>query len=1708
MNDDYSPLHVQETQHVKFDRTAFMASGGTVKLGETIVDGTFEIEASAIQEGETLTIEADNFLINSHTDPNDIGRRRRDTFVYNNGKIVIGTEENPIPCGSQVVLKINGDKNSRSFGATPGNPPIGPKAIGGFGGIEMWGCAPANTWTQLLTTVNSGASAITIMGDITGWKAGDEIAVASTSYEHRHTEYVTIQSISGNVIAIFPALEHRHTGAATSTQTINGVDYNQAAEVTLLTRSIKIDGTDFTDDKVGGRIVILNWIRMNGAHFYEHHGYGQFSNVQFTGMGQYAYTSYDDNRAAIMFWGIDTTADTDLGRKESFVKGCAFHDLYHTAVAALFDTDNLVIDNNIIMGAVDDAIRSDGVGTVITNNVIGNIEATALYKGAFASGTNVNFEEDQLPSCVNIKGATDTTLTGNRCTGTDGSCFQTDGESCDVSEMCGFTTNGYSFANNVGHSCAIGHWNLESGSGCAKYAGYYFYKIAYYGFQWYTDINYNIVEDSVVLDAKVGFYGVSSGIGPDKRNTIKNTYFAGKSDFFDCAYDADVHQSMELSKHAGSLNPTQVVPGTQHAAVLFPDFHQDKNGFPICQMFAADVDPNNHGLTCMLDCHFADYNRKCGDKDVLFKTNILTMDWTFPIQLLGGNQKTNVNMDDLVQYDRPTLDKVNIADCVDLHGDANKHAKVMDIDGGVFDVPGTLFAESEYEWDGVTRATADGGSITYSDTRDGLGDYRIPKPLITAMDGSKIPIDDVIQERGIVRNANCDYRPDGPAWFCPLSDFRYYDLVYDMMDNDKMSRRLTPLALVANGHADIINGPCDHSCCIGYACSLRLMTLHSTVACGQDYDYYFSSTTPLKAKWYFADAPADCKILVKFYSKRPNRMNFFMDGELSLATNAVLMGDSISWSKPDPSFFPGLTDSIYSHGGANYHDRNNQLFYMILSGGSNYDLEVVSTLVLELGVMTEVTEDEFYDNGNLAANIAALLGIDPSKIRLMNVISETGSQRRKRRAALGYDVINVDINPRFRNRRQDDAPGMTLGFEIDPSSNTANGAEANNKLGATIVGSGGSIVENVMNTTTSEIDPSATADENVAIAAAPEPPPEEPEEPETLADILGIDNIAEGESLDDFLEKVKDELDVPLEDLETAEEKNAEKQAAADAALEAVVYTSPAELLVLSEPTEPQILALEFYQKFSFAMKDTNGEIMPIVGFVAEPWNVKVTFGDNVITSGPASPNLDGLTSVDFVAGDGRSIFSNLVVKGDVVSANFIFTAVNPGIAEDTGISWTSPVVEFLPPADTSVCDAKPEGSPFDKKMAFSPDCSYVCITGCNAVGAAPICETVTSCDASSYSTCGDSGCACDMSLVPEVESINVADYISGTCDGSGLTMRVNKCVVNKLGLMLKDIHVVGEQVDDFSTIAQDANCRGRLGFDTGAEYVFQISRSKSECGATTTFNSTHVSYSAGIQGYKMVSDFYTRDVAEFWSSFECSYPIDLSSYTELATAQKMNNVVEGRNVMVAKYTDAGYHTIAPTDQAISSESLISELGMVAPEGFQLEANRCWFSDAYNADDEDAGNTLEVVTDGCLTSGQEGWVSIAEGWSGTSQFRMMITDSILSEMGSDIVYFNCMVSLCDLDSGACSDASCPGSNTASGTQIRVHAELNLDNADAVAACDTNAQNCENCKATMNGDVCFCQDGFVLQGDNSCAASRVLKEHPIKKWQKKWQKNKN
>ena len=1330
MPEDFSDLHVVNSMRMMVDRAAVVQSLRHLKFGSVFVDGTLEIAADTLQAGEHLIIEADHLVINTGMgdDPSGLSRKRRATEYINNGKIVIGTAENPIPCDVTVEIRINGDQNSRSFGALSGLPPIGAKALGGFGGIEMHGCAPETTWTTLTNTVNMGASSITVNDDITGWKIGDEIVIASSDYEHRHTEYFSIVAINGLDITLNTTMLWRHLGSATTTNTYNGKVVDQAAEVALLTRNIRIDGSGGAESKVGGRVVIFSWIENIDGHEFVHQGYGQFENVEFKGMGQFGYTNYDDLRAQILFWDINPTEDLEVERRASYVKGCAFHNGFHTAVAAMFDTDNLLIDNNIIFGVVDDAIRTDSIGVQITNNVIGNVHMTALWQNYFEGTTDANFEEDQLPACINTGETEDALVQNNRCAGSDGACFEGKGEQCTESESCTVSDNGaYVWVNNQGHSCSAGFFNIKyrRENNCAKFAGFYFYKIAYYGIVWISGNHHMIVEDTIIIDAQVGIFGVATSKGSSKTNTIKNSYISGRSDNYDCTYDMEVKANLYLSRFAGSFKP----PLNQHVAMIFPEFFTDDNGFPVCAIFGADLDVNVQGLTCYLNTHFADYNRKCGVRDHLITANPSNLDWTFPVHLISGNTKSNINSDDLVNFIRPVLDTVNIADCSDLYCDGLKKGKIQDFDGGVFDVAGTIMAESEFEWDGVSREDEDGNTVPYSNTQDGLGDYRIPKPLLTRLDGSKIPVEELVNDYGVVRGPNCEWRPSLPGWFCPKSDAEYYDLIYEMLDEDKDRRRLTPLAILSDtGYIDITNGPGDHSCCIGYACQIRLMTIHTTVACGVSYDYYFSSTTPLSARIHFPDAPENCLIKIQFYSKRPNRIDLAMDGAQVLASNAEQNGENIEWSKPDAQYIPTLGSSTYGFAGANYHERNAQIFHFIVSGGHTYDLNVVSTLVLELGVMTELTEDEFYDNGNLAANIAALLGIDPSKIRVMNVIREDSESRRKRRAIMGFETISVG---RHRFRRNG-ANTTALQFEIDPPSKTVNGATANNNMGANIANMGSSIVNSTLSTIQNEMnDETATAEEELAVAAAPVPPAT-PEEPVTLADQLGIDNIEAGDDLQAFLELIQDELDVPLNELETAGERQDAEQAEADAAMEPIVYTTPSQLIISSGPTDPQILNLKLYQKFVINMKDSNGNLMPNVGFVTEPWTVSISLS-NTVTNGDSSPSIDGTTVVQFKPADGRATFDNVVIKGDVSTTEFIFTVMNPADGSNGGVSpISSTEVEFLPPADDSTCSVPQEGSPFDKKQAWTSDCSYTCLSPCQDLGgltdASPKCETVNTC--------------------------------------------------------------------------------------------------------------------------------------------------------------------------------------------------------------------------------------------------------------------------------------------------------------------------------------------------------------------------------------------
>ena len=904
--EDWADLQVDAAQHVKVDKAAIQSKGLNWKFGKVFLEGTMEFEADAFESGDHLVIEADHILLNtpnpdgdSEDEESGARRRRRDTQEVTNGGLIIGTKENPIPCDVTITIKIAGDEFSKSYGALPDSIPIGAKALGGLGSIRMHGCPKSRTWTTLTNTINAGDTIITVDDDIVDWNVGEEIVIAATDHTHRHTEYFTITEKDGKTITLDKAVEFRHLGTAETSKTLLGRDYHQGAEVAILSRNIKLDGSEGADGKVGARILITSFSEQIAGHDYLRRGVGQFENVEFKGFGQFGHDRYDDHRCQILFYNINgllPEEEINDERENSYVKGCAFHHGYHSAVVAFDNSNNIEISNNVIFGTVGSAINTDSDGLVIEGNIIGNVYQTQLFDlDYFGTTVNANFADDLMPAGIDTEKTKSVTVRNNRVAGVDGSCYAGNGEECDASESCNSSNNGSSdHSNNIGHSCNRGYYVLRVGHACTKVSGYTFWKIGQIGLMFLTvaPVKNIIVDDTIVVDSRLAIGSIMGG--PDSTAhmaspntlTVKRSVIIGKDSTFDCDYDNDLMFKFPTSEHIKRQAPN--LGADESAAFIIPEFLAGGTGFPACAIMDLDNDVAMYGKTCVLDTAISEFNGKCGGKDYIVTANKKgNMDHTFAMDFMSGNSCTNCKKETLVKFLRPDTKNVNVADCVDMHCDGKKKAMIVDGDGGIFGTAGTFMAESEFEWDGITR-----GGHTYRDTRDGLGDYRIPNPMRTTSSGGRIPYNQVYQEAGIIRDASCKYETSyGPGWFCPLSaGLKYHDLVYEMMDEDHMNRRLTPLAVRGTNkgiaYLDLINGPGDHSCCIGYACQIRLMTMHTTVACGFDYDYYFSSTLPLEARFHFPHAPADCKIKVAFYTKRPNRVDIFKDDVFQVPKNA------------------------------------------------------------------------------------------------------------------------------------------------------------------------------------------------------------------------------------------------------------------------------------------------------------------------------------------------------------------------------------------------------------------------------------------------------------------------------------------------------------------------------------------------------------------------------------------------------------------------------------------------------------------------------------------------------------------------------------------------------------------------------------------------------------------------------------------------------
>ena len=411
--------------------------------------------------------------------------------------------------------------------------------------------------------------------------------------------------------------------------------------------------------------------------------------------------------------------------------------------------------------------------------------------------------------------------------------------------------------------------------------------------------------------------------------------------------------------------------------------------------------PTIRGTTYLNGVTFANYGDQCGNRNVAIRTNPAYEDMQMPI-IASNIIYVNVNTSHAIFYDNPSLGKINPADCVDMPCDAKKKVLIIDTDGtltrsGSYS---TVIPDNTFQWDG--------------DKSYGQGYYRVPKTMVTDLDGNKIPYADIMPNVGITQTTNCSKQSVWNAVLCQGIDHRV--MVIESMDKDTEVRRVSPIALLSsNGYVDLINGPQDHGWCAGYTCQLRISTFHTMIALNQTFEVHMTSTPPKHIRYHLLNSGSQDFVIVKFWYPKRQRYDVFVNGIFVPATNGNgQMGPGYDLLPPGDEYIPDFDSSLspqINHG-TNFYDPRTGHLYVCISGGANGVLDVIMQPIVVFKFGGTISNSDFFDV-NPVQNIANLLGIDSSKIRIANIVRENSNRLGDRSSD---DVeIDIDIGPGFQD---------------------------------------------------------------------------------------------------------------------------------------------------------------------------------------------------------------------------------------------------------------------------------------------------------------------------------------------------------------------------------------------------------------------------------------------------------------------------------------------------------------------------------------------------------------------------------------------------------------------------------------------------------------------------------------------------------------------
>ncbi|XP_069771791.1 PKHD1 like 1, tandem duplicate 1 [Narcine bancroftii] len=898
------------------------------------------------------------------------------------GRFIAGTLENPFR--GELLIVLRGDHSTPDW-TLPYGPNQGAKVLGVFGGLDLHGRPHQLYRTKLGATALAASGNITLAAAV-DWQEGDQILLTSTSSDPKQSEIRIINSVSPDRRSLlldqplsFTHLVEKQEGKRRTWR------YSLAADVGLLSRNIKITGEDSPnrqEELFGARVLISSFVHSDQ----EISGYARIKDVEFFRSGQMGYLDYFDPRYSVAFLNVG-----QMEGNESYVQGCAIHNGFAPAIG-IFGTDGLNIDDNIIYNTLGEGIKVWGSRSRVRRNLV-VLSKSAEIPNSWTAAIEVN------------KGS-DIVLQENIIAGFDQIGYHINGEPCP-----GQPNPVEAWTDNEVRGGRIGvYMNGDGLPNCSLIQGFTVWKCQDYGIYFQTECsvqisNVTLVENGLGIFPMINGPPALSHRISNKTIHITNSLVVGVSVGSNCS--ESLHDN-PASNGARSWSPQQP---WGRSGISWPTFASATNSAPRHSFSMLLSYPAISGKMLVQNTTFVGFQGVCSQQlNVMFISNPENEDMQHPI-LVKGITVDQSEEPGKVFIHRPDLSKVNPSDCVDMDCDGKKKTLLKDLDGSFLGRVGAVIPQSEYQWNG--------------DKRHGLGDYRIPKVLLTSLNGSRLPVSQVAPHKGIIRDHTCTYVPAWQSYKC--FGLNYEVLVIESLDSDTEHRRLSPVALLCDGYLDLINGPQDHGWCSGYMCQKRISLFYAIVATSKACDVYFTSTNPYRLRLLLLNADVNRAVRLSIYYSMPQRLDVYINDTLIPPTNAEWNSEHTDYTLKAPTytgeFVPKLNSSLTE---ANYFDRKNQMLHVIVQGSIPVEVHTAPTLFITFN-LPAMTVDEFY-GPDLANNLALFLNVPTSKIRITKIMQESGHRKRR---ATGI-TVDVEIG---------DPPSQQLGSNRSNSTNTTTSAE-------------------------------------------------------------------------------------------------------------------------------------------------------------------------------------------------------------------------------------------------------------------------------------------------------------------------------------------------------------------------------------------------------------------------------------------------------------------------------------------------------------------------------------------------------------------------------------------------------------------------------------------------------------------------------------------